>query len=266
MTIENRLAPLAPSAPSRAPARELEDDPTWYERAVFYEISPRGFYDSNGDGTGDLPGVIAKLDYLSWLGIDCIWLMPFYPSPLRDGGYDVSEYCAVAPELGDLEDLSRLVKEAHDRGIRVITDLVLQHTSDQHPWFIESRSSRDNPKADWYIWSDDNQSWRRHPRRLFRHRDFELDLDATRQQYYWHRFFHHQPDLNLFNPEVQEALMSVVRFWLDLGVDGFRLDAAAYLFQRDGIGENRPETHVFSGVFCDQRSIATTRIGCFSPR
>jgi maltose alpha-D-glucosyltransferase / alpha-amylase len=236
----NRTTPLDQGAP-----RELDNDPTWYERAVFYEILPRGFYDSNADGIGDLPGVIAKIDYLAWLGVDCIWLLPFYPSPLRDGGYDVSDYRAVAPELGDVEDISRLVKEAHDRGIRVITDLVLQHTSDQHPWFIESRSSRDNPKADWFIWADDGQSWK-DVRIIFS--DTETSnwtWDASRQQYYWHRFFHHQPDLNLFNPEVQEALLSVVRFWLDLGIDGFRLDAAAYLFQRDGIGENLPETHAF---------------------
>lgn len=222
------------------------DDPRWYEQAVFYELSARGFFDSNGDGIGDLAGVVEKLDYLSWLGVDCLWLLPFYPSPLRDGGYDVADYCDVAPEFGSLDDMVRLIGEAHDRGMRIIIDLVLNHTSDAHPWFIESRSSRDNPKADWYVWSDDNQRYS-NIRVIFS--DSEASnwtWDSVRQQYYWHRFFHFQPDLNLDNPEVREALLSVVRFWLDLGVDGFRLDAAAYLFQREGTtGENLPETHEF---------------------
>ncbi|MGD0220123.1 MAG: maltose alpha-D-glucosyltransferase, partial [Acidimicrobiales bacterium] len=222
------------------------DDPRWYEQAAFYELSARGFFDSNGDGIGDLAGVVEKLDYLSWLGVDCLWLLPFYPSPLRDGGYDVADYCDVAPEFGSLDDMVRLIGEAHDRGMRIIIDLVLNHTSDAHPWFIESRSSRDNPKADWYVWSDDNQRYS-NIRVIFS--DSEASnwtWDSVRQQYYWHRFFHFQPDLNLDNPEVREALLSVVRFWLDLGVDGFRLDAAAYLFQREGTtGENLPETHEF---------------------
>ena len=226
--------------------RLADDDPRWYERAVFYELSTRAFFDSNGDGTGDLAGVIEKLDYLTWLGVDCLWLLPFYPSPMRDGGYDVADYVDVAPEFGSLDDMTRLVGEAHDRGIRIIIDLVLNHTSDVHPWFVESRSSRDNPKADWYVWSDTDKRYA-NIRVIFSDSESSnWTWDAVRQQYYWHRFFHFQPDLNLDNPDVRAALMEVMRFWLDLGVDGFRLDAAAFLFQREGTsGENLPETHEF---------------------
>jgi maltose alpha-D-glucosyltransferase / alpha-amylase len=236
----------APLRSARSAPRALSDDPRWYERAVFYEISPRGFFDSNGDGVGDIGGIIERLDYLAWLGVDCLWLLPFYPSPLRDGGYDVEDFHNVAPECGTVDDVRRLITEAHARGIRVISDLVLNHTSDQHPWFLESRSSRDNPKADWYVWSDDDQRWS-DIRIIFTDTEpSNWTFDPARQQYYWHRFFHHQPDLNYENPEVRDAIVDVVRFWLDLGLDGFRLDAAAYLFQRDDTsGENLPETHAF---------------------
>jgi maltose alpha-D-glucosyltransferase/alpha-amylase len=224
----------------------IAGDTRWYERAVFYEILLRGFYDSNGDGIGDLPGLVEKLDYLAWLGVDCLWLLPIYPSPLRDGGYDISCYTAVAEDCGVLDDVRRLVEEAHKRGLRVILDLVINHTSDEHPWFQESRSSRDNPRADWYVWADDDQGYR-DARIIFC--DTERSnwaWDPTRQQYYWHRFFSHQPDLNYENPEVQEAVLEVVRFWLDLGIDGFRLDAIAYLYQAEGTScENLPETHAF---------------------
>jgi maltose alpha-D-glucosyltransferase/alpha-amylase len=227
-------------------SRALDPDRNWYERAVFYELMPRGFSDSNGDGVGDIQGVIEKLDYLAWLGVDCLWLLPFYPSPLRDGGYDVSDFFSVAPECGDVADVARLVEGAHARGIRVISDLVINHTSDEHPWFKESRSSKDNEKADWYVWGDDDQRWS-DIRVIFSDSEHSnWTWDTTRQQYYWHRFYHHQPDLNYENPAVREAIMSAVRFWLNLGLDGFRLDAAAYLFQRDGTqGENLPETHAF---------------------
>jgi maltose alpha-D-glucosyltransferase/alpha-amylase len=226
--------------------RELQDDPNWFERAVFYELLPRGFYDSNGDGVGDIEGIIEKIDYLAWLGVDCLWLLPFYPSPLRDGGYDVSDYLSVAPECGTTEDLRRLIEEAHRRGVRVIADFVINHTSDQHPWFLESRSSRDNPKADWYVWADDDRAFS-DVRVIFNDTEpSNWTFDPVRQQFYWHRFFHHQPDLNYDNPAVQEAMLGVLRFWLDLGLDGFRLDAAAYLFQREGLGgENLPQTHAF---------------------
>jgi maltose alpha-D-glucosyltransferase/alpha-amylase len=221
-------------------------DSRWYQRAVFYEVSVRGFADSNVDGTGDLRGLTDKLDYLEWLGVDCLWLLPFYHSPLRDGGYDISDFFSVLPAYGDVKDAAQLIEEAHKRGIRVIADLVMNHTSDQHPWFQESRQSRDNPKADWYVWSDDDQRW---PEARIIFVDTEPSnwaYEPAREQYYWHRFFHHQPDLNFDNPEVQEAMVDVVRFWLDLGMDGYRLDAVPYLFERDGTnGENLQETHEY---------------------
>jgi len=221
-------------------------DPRWYRRAVFYEVLTRGFYDANRDGTGDLSGITAKLDYLEWLGVDCLWLLPFYQSPLRDGGYDISDFWSVLPAYGDLGDAIHLVEEAHRRGIRIVADLVMNHTSDQHPWFIESRADRTNPKADWYVWNDDDQRW---PEARIIFVDTEHSnwtYSPERQQYYWHRFFNHQPDLNYDNVEVQEAMLSVIRFWLDIGLDGFRLDAVPYLYERDGTnGENLPETHEF---------------------
>jgi maltose alpha-D-glucosyltransferase/alpha-amylase len=222
------------------------DDHRWYQRAVFYEVLVRGFADSNGDGTGDLRGLTAKLDYLEWLGIDCLWLLPFYDSPLRDGGYDISDFMSVLPEYGDSKDASRLIEEAHARGIRVIADMVMNHTSDAHPWFVESRQDRTNPKADWFVWSDDPEQWSEARIIFVDSEPSNWTWDATREQYFWHRFFHHQPDLNYRNPEVAEAMLDVVRFWLDLGLDGFRLDAVPYLFERDGTnGENLPETHEY---------------------
>jgi maltose alpha-D-glucosyltransferase/alpha-amylase len=221
-------------------------DERWYQRAVFYEVSVRSFFDANGDGIGDLQGLIEKLDYLSWLGVDCLWLLPFYSSPLRDGGYDISDFFTILPEYGKLGDAVRLMEEAHRRGIRIITDLVVNHTSDHHPWFQESRQSRDNTRADWYVWSDTDQAYA-DARIIFT--DTERSnwaWDPNRQQYYWHRFFSHQPDLNYDNSEVQEALMGILRFWLNLGMDGFRLDAVPYLFEREGTNcENLPETHAF---------------------
>ncbi len=230
----------------RDPLPPAEEDPLWFQRAVFYEVLIRGFFDGNNDGVGDIPGLIAKLDYLQWLGVDCLWLLPFYPSPLRDGGYDISDYYSVHPESGTVDDLKRLLEEAHARGIRVIADLVINHTSDQNPWFLESRQSRDNPKADWYVWNDDDQRW---PEARIVFIDVERSnwaYDPVRNQYYWHRFYSHQPDLNYDNPEVAEAMLDVVRYWLDLGLDGFRLDAVPFLYQKDGTaGENLPETHAF---------------------
>ena len=223
-----------------------ESDPRWFQRAVFYEVLVRGFYDCNDDGTGDLKGITAKLDYLQWLGVDCIWLLPFYQSPLRDGGYDISDFWTILPEYGDLGDAVELIEEAHRRGIRVIADLVMNHTSDQHPWFLESRQDRTNPKADWFVWGDDDT---RYPEARVIFVDTEKSnwtLDHQRGQYYWHRFFSHQPDLNYDNPEVADAMLDVCRYWLDIGLDGFRLDAVPYLFERDGTnGENLPETHEY---------------------
>ncbi|MDP9402513.1 MAG: maltose alpha-D-glucosyltransferase [Actinomycetota bacterium] len=221
-------------------------DPQWFRRAVFYEVLVRGFQDANNDGTGDLRGLTEKLDYLQWLGVDCLWLLPFYQSPLRDGGYDISDFFSILREYGDLADAVNLVEEAHRRGLRVIADLVMNHTSDAHPWFQESRQDRTNPKADWYVWNDDDQRWS-DARIIFVDTEkSNWTWDPVRGQYYWHRFFSHQPDLNYGNPEVQQAMIDVVRFWLDIGLDGFRLDAVPYLYERDATnGENLPETHEF---------------------
>jgi maltose alpha-D-glucosyltransferase/alpha-amylase len=221
-------------------------DPQWYRRSVFYEILVRGFFDSNDDGSGDLRGITAKLDYIQWLGVDCLWLLPFYQSPLRDGGYDISDFFTVLPEYGQLADVVELVEEAHKRGIRVIADLVMNHTSDQHPWFQESRQDRTNPKADWYVWSDDDQRYAEARVIFVDTEKSNWTYDARRGQFYWHRFFSHQPDLNYDNPEVADGMLDVVRFWLDIGLDGARLDAVPYLFEREGTNcENLPETHEY---------------------
>jgi maltose alpha-D-glucosyltransferase/alpha-amylase len=224
----------------------LSDDPEWYRTAVFYEVMIRSFSDSDGSGSGDLRGLIQRLDYLQWLGIDCLWLPPFYPSPLRDGGYDVSDYTAVAAQYGTIEDFTELVAAAHERGIRVVVDLVMNHSSDQHPWFQASRSDPEGPYGDFYVWSDDPTKYQ-DARIIFV--DTETSnwtFDPVRRQYFWHRFFSHQPDLNFDNPRVVEAMHDVARFWLRLGVDGFRLDAVPYLYERDGTNcENLPETHRF---------------------
>nr|BAL56956.1 alpha amylase catalytic region [uncultured Chloroflexota bacterium] len=191
----------------------------WWQKGIIYHIYPRSFADSNGDGIGDLAGIIQHLDYLADLGVDAIWLSPIYPSPDKDFGYDVADYTNIDPRYGTLEDFDRLLEQAHARGIRVILDLVFNHTSDQHPWFQESRSSRENPKADWYIWQDRiPNNWQA----VFGGRAWQWD--AQRRQYYLHLFLPEQPDLNWRNPQVQEAIFDVVRFWLDRGVDGFRLD------------------------------------------
>lgn len=207
----------------------------WWQKAVFYQIYPRSFADGNGDGIGDLHGMIQKLDYLQALGIEGLWLSPHYPSPQADCGYDVADYCDVAPEYGTLEDFRRFLEEAHRRGIRVILDMVFNHTSDQHPWFLESRASRDNPKRDWYIWRDGKigpngeklppNNWES----SFTGSAWEYD-PAT-DQWYYHFFLKEQPDLNWRNPEVKAAMWDAVRFWLDMGVDGFRLDAIGTIFE-----------------------------------
>ncbi len=221
-------------------------DPLWFKRAVFYEVLVRAFSDSNSDGTGDLKGLTSRLDYLQWLGVDCLWLPPFYQSPLRDGGYDVSDYLKVLPEFGDLGDFVEFVDAAHTRGMRVVIDFVVNHTSDQHPWFQASRSDPTGPYGDFYTWRDTDTEYS-DARIIFV--DTETSnwtFDPVRKQYYWHRFFSHQPDLNYDNPAVQEAVIGALRFWLDLGIDGFRLDAVPYLFQREGTScENLPETHEF---------------------
>ena len=239
--------PVAPAQPSGDPLRPgISDDPQWYRSAVFYEVMIRSFSDSSGIGSGDLQGLIARLDYLQWLGIDCLWLPPFYPSPLRDGGYDVSDYTSIAGQYGSVADFTELVAAAHERGIRVVVDVVMNHTSDAHPWFQASRSDPEGPYGAFYVWSDDATRYA-DARIIFV--DTETSnwtFDAVRRQYYWHRFFNHQPDLNFENPRVGEAMFDVVRFWMQLGVDGFRLDAVPYLFEAEGTNcENLPETHAF---------------------
>ncbi|TMR13099.1 maltose alpha-D-glucosyltransferase [Nonomuraea turkmeniaca] len=224
----------------------VSEDPAWYKRAVFYEILVRGFKDSNGDGTGDLRGLIEKLGYLEWLGVDCLWLLPLYESPLRDGGYDISDYMKILPDFGDLGDFVQLIERAHERGLRIITDLVMNHTSDRHPWFQASRHDPEGPYGDFYVWSDHPGGYPDAPIIFIGAEESNWTYDPVRKQYYWHRFFHHQPDLNYDNPAVQEAMLEVLRFWLDLGIDGFRLDAVPYLFEREGTAcAGLPETHSY---------------------
>ncbi len=223
-----------------------DSDAQWYRSAVVYEVFVRGFFDATADGNGDLRGLTAKLDYLQWLGVDCLWMLPFYASPLRDGGYDISDFLTVHPDYGTMDDAVTLIEEAHKRGIRVIADLVVNHTSDQHAWFQESRSSRDNPKADWYVWEDDESRWSEARIIFVDSESSNWAWDSTRGQFYWHRFYSHQPDLNYANPQVQEAMFEVVDYWLGVGLDGFRLDAVPYLFESDGTnGENLPATHEY---------------------
>src|SRR5918992_1004798 len=212
----------------------FEAEPLWFKRAVFYEIYVRGFHDGNADGSGDFLGLAEKLDYLQWLGIDCIWLLPMYSSPLRDGGYDISDFFTIQPDYGTVDDVRDFIEASHQRGMRVIADLVMNHTSSDHPWFREARSSPDSPKRDWYVWSDTKERYKDARIIFIDTETSNWTWDEQAGAYYWHRFFHHQPDLNYDNPEVQEAMLDVLRFWLDLGLDGFRLDAVPYLFERDG--------------------------------
>jgi maltose alpha-D-glucosyltransferase/alpha-amylase len=223
-----------------------DGDPQWFRRAVFYEVLVRSFKDSNGDGVGDFRGLTEKLDYLQWLGVDCLWVPPFYPSPMRDGGYDVSDYRSIADDVGDIEDLKALLTEAHRRDLKVIVDFVMNHTSDQHEWFRRSRTDPEGPYGDFYVWSDRNDKY---PEARIIFVDTEASnwtWDPVRGAYFWHRFYSHQPDLNFDNPAVHAAILDALRFWLDLGVDGLRLDAVPYLYEREGTnGENLPETHEF---------------------
>ena len=218
----------------------------WYMNAVFYEAPVRAFNDSNGDGLGDLAGLTQKLDYLIELGIDCIWLNPIHPSPLKDDGYDISDYCNIHSDYGSLKDFVHLLEETHRRGLRLITDLVVNHTSDQHPWFQAARRDRNSPYRDYYVWSDTDQKYAQARIIFVDTEKSNWTWDETAGQYFWHRFYAHQPDLNFDNPAVQSEMLKVMRFWLDLGVDGFRVDAVPYLFEREGSScENLPETHTF---------------------
>ncbi|HTX14345.1 MAG TPA: maltose alpha-D-glucosyltransferase [Candidatus Baltobacteraceae bacterium] len=222
----------------------MQTNPLWYKDAIIYELHVRAFYDSDGDGAGEFKGLTYKLDYLKDLGVTAVWLLPFYPSPWRDDGYDISDYTGIHPAYGTLEDFKTFLAEAHRRDIRVITELVLNHTSDQHPWFQQARSSRDNPKRNWYVWSETPDRYK-DARIIFT--DTEQSnwaWDMSSKAYYWHRFFSHQPDLNYDNPDVREEMWKVIHFWCEMGVDGLRLDAVPYLVERDGTScENLPETH-----------------------
>ncbi|MCM8748606.1 maltose alpha-D-glucosyltransferase [Thermomicrobiaceae bacterium CFH 74404] len=225
----------------------LADDPLWYKDAIIYELHVRAFFDSNGDGIGDFPGLTAKLDYLEDLGITAVWLLPFYPSPLRDDGYDIADYTSVHPAYGSVRDVRQFIREAHRRGIRVINELVLNHTSDQHPWFQRARrAAPGSVHRNYYVWSDTPDRYQQ-ARIIFK--DFETSnwaWDPIAQAYYWHRFYSHQPDLNYDNPRVRRAIFRVVDFWLEMGIDGMRLDAVPYLYEREGTNcENLPETHAF---------------------
>ena len=220
-------------------------DPLWYKDAIIYEAHVRAFFDSNNDGIGDFPGLTSRLDYLQSLGINCLWLLPFYPSPLRDDGYDIADYEGIHPSYGTLQDFDRFIEEAHKREIRVITELVINHTSDQHPWFQAARRApAGSREREYYVWSDTNQRYQG-VRIIFTDTETSnWSWDDTAKAYYWHRFFHHQPDLNFDNPDVLDAVIRVMRFWLDRGVDGLRLDAVPYLIEREGtICENLPESH-----------------------
>ncbi len=220
-------------------------DPLWYKDAIIYELPVKSFCDGNADGIGDFQGLSQKLDYLQDLGVTCLWLLPFFPSPLKDDGYDIADYVNVHPSYGTLDDFTQFLQAAHDRGLRVVIELVLNHTSDQHPWFQRARSAPlGSPERDYYVWSDTDQRYQQ-ARIIFVDAErSNWTWDPVAQAYYWHRFFQHQPDLNYDNPAVVREMLSVLDFWLDLGVDGFRLDAVPYLVERDHTScENLPETH-----------------------
>lgn len=234
------------SAPTPAAQPWERPDPQWYKDAVFYEVLVRAFFDPEGTGSGSLQGLEAKLDYLQWLGVDCLWVPPFYDSPLKDGGYDIRDFRKVLPEFGTVEDFVALIDAAHRRGIRIITDFPINHTSDQHAWFEASRRDPEGPYGDYYVWTDDPQQYAGTRIIFIDTEESNWTFDPVRKQYFWHRFFSHQPDLNYDNPRVQEEILDVIRFWLDLGMDGIRLDAIPYLFEREGTSsENLPETHHF---------------------
>jgi len=237
-------SPVTFTAPITLPGLAL--DLQWYKRAVFYEVMVRSFADSNGDGSGDIAGLVSKLDYLQWLGIDALWIPPFFLSPLRDGGYDVQDYKSILPEFGTLEEFRELVTKAHERNMRIVIDLPINHTSDAHEWFQQSRSDPEGPYGDFYVWSDTDEKYKDIRIIFVDTEDSNWAFDAERRQFYFHRFFSHQPDLNFENPAVVEATFDIVKFWLDIGVDGVRLDAIPYLFEtEEGNGEGEPATHEY---------------------
>ncbi len=222
------------------------DDPLWYKNAIFYQVYLRAFKDSNGDGRGDLQGLTGQLDYLKELGVDCIWLMPIYPSPLKDDGYDIADFHGIASMYGSMEDFKALTRAVHERGMRLIMDLVMNHTSDQHRWFQAARADRKSPYRDYYVWSDDNHRYSQARIIFVDVESSNWTWDEQAEQFFWHRFYASQPDLNYDNPAVQEEILNIARYWLELGIDGFRADAVPYLFEREGTNcENLPETHAY---------------------
>lgn len=224
----------------------MKNEQGWYKNAIFYEVYVRAYADSNGDGHGDLRGLIQKLDYIKDLGIDCIWLLPIYESPLRDDGYDISDYTKIADVFGTEDDFRECLEQTHARGMRLIMDLVVNHTSDQHPWFQAARANAKSPYRDYYVWSDSDQKFK-HTRIIFLDTEqSNWTWDEKAGQYYWHRFYATQPDLNFDNPKVQQEIIDVMDYWLQMGIDGFRVDAVPYLFEREGTNcENLPETHQY---------------------
>lgn len=218
----------------------------WYKNAIFYQVYPRSFMDSNGDGYGDFQGIISRLDYIRDLGVDCIWLQPTYPSPLRDDGYDISDYTGVYEPFGTIADFKRLVAEVHRRGMYLISDLVINHCSSDHPWFQAARNDPSSKYYDYFVWSDDPNKYSEARIIFVDSQKSNWSFDEKVGKYFWHRFYPTQPDLNFDNPEVREEMKNVLRFWLDLGIDGFRADAVPYLYEREGTnGENLPETHAY---------------------
>ena len=218
--------------------KEEQNQFLWWQKGIVYQIYPRSFQDSNGDGVGDLPGIVQRLDYLQSLGVNAIWISPIFSSPMADFGYDISDYCDIHPLFGTMEDFDELLREVHARDMKLILDLVPNHTSDQHPWFLESRSSRDSPKRDWYIWHDPKEDGSEPNNWLSVFGGSAWEWDETTQQYYYHAFLKEQPDLNWRNLEVQQAMMEVMRFWLDKGVDGFRVDVMWHMIKDDQLRDN----------------------------
>ena len=233
--VDTQAKPLAAIAAERL----------WYKDAIIYQLHVKSFFDSNNDGVGDFPGLTSKLDYIAELGVNTIWLLPFYPSPLLDDGYDVSDYRNVHPDYGTLADFRHFVRQAHARGIRVITDFVVNHTSDQHPWFQRARRAKPgSPLRNFYVWSDNDQKYAGTRIIFIDTERSNWTWDPVADAYYWHRFYSHQPDLNFDNPQVLKAMLGVMRYWFQLGVDGLRLGAVPYLVEREGTSnENLAETH-----------------------
>lgn len=218
----------------------------WYMNSVFYEINPRTFCDANGDGIGDFEGIAANLDYLQNMGVDCIWLMPIYPSPLRDGGYDIADFYDVHPDFGSLEDLKSLIQRVHQHDMRIILDLVVNHTSNECEWFRQAESDPNSPFREYYVWSDTDEKYSETRIIFLDTEDSNWTWSEKAGKFYWHRFYSHQPDLNYDNAKVREEMKNIMRFWMDLGIDGFRADAVPYLIEREGTNcENLPETHEY---------------------